>query len=479
MTGKKILLVEDDLITVKIIKQLLDLTGYQCSGVADSAEACLLSIKENRPDLVLMDISLQGKHDGIYAANKVRELYSIPVIFLTATEEEHVLEKAKHSQPYGYLIKPVNHRDLNSTIEIALYKHEVEQNLRIEHEKLETVTNSVGIGLATISTDYKVTWANDVLKKMFGEVENKKCYEFLNCGTVEVCKNCGVKEIFNKKTETHIHEHSTKDISGKKIWLEIIASPITDKNKKVLQALEVVVPVTEKKKLEAKLRETKQIRALASHLETVREEEKINIAREIHDELGQALTALKFDVSWLNKKLSGFEKQVPDTVIEKFRSMSSLIDSTMKTIRKIASDLRPGILDDIGLTASIEWQISEFEKRTGIKCNSKIEVNKLEFSKTKKTAFYRIFQEIMTNIVRHSKATKVSVWLKETPKNITLKVNDNGIGISVSKIKAAKSFGITGMKERALLLGGSLKISGSKKEGTTITVKIPKNELNN
>ncbi len=215
-----------------------------------------------------------------------------------------------------------------------------------------------------------------------------------------------------------------------------------------------------------------RLRQLSVYLQIVREEERTRIAREVHDELGQALTGCKLDLSWIANKLPKGKELKP--LLEKTRALSSHIDSTIQMVRRIATELRPGILDHLGLAAALEWQANEFQTRTGIKCDVRASLNDPVLHPDLNTAFFRIFQETLTNIIRHAGATLVSVNLKERDERIILEVKDNGRGISQPEISKTDSMGLLGMRERAALLGGSFKIAaGPGGKGTKVTVSIP------
>src|SRR4051812_30214686 len=209
-----------------------------------------------------------------------------------------------------------------------------------------------------------------------------------------------------------------------------------------------------------------KLRRLAAHLISVREEERAHIAREIHDELGQGLTGLKMEVTWLAKRL----REKP--LIEKTDSMCKLIDTTVQTVRKIATGLRPEMLDDMGLIAAVGWQAKEFQKRTGIRCRAKLPPE-VKFDMDISTTMFRIFQEILTNVARHSRATRVDIELLAGEDRIALEVVDNGVGITDSDVSGKKSLGLLGMHERALLFGGDVKITGTPGHGTRVSVSIP------
>lgn len=234
--------------------------------------------------------------------------------------------------------------------------------------------------------------------------------------------------------------------------------------------LSIARDITERKQAEEKLRRTsKLLRELATHLQSIREEERTMIAQEIHDELGQVLTALKIQVSLLANKLN--DNQEP--LKKKINLLSDMIDASVESVQKISAKLRPGILDELGIIAAIEWQAEEFEKLTNIKCSLVLPKEELILEKDKSTAIFRIFQESLTNIARHSEATRVQLSLLNYQSNICLEIQDNGKGITQEQIKDFKSLGIHGMEERALVFGGQVNIEGIAGKGTKVKVEIP------
>ncbi len=221
---------------------------------------------------------------------------------------------------------------------------------------------------------------------------------------------------------------------------------------------------------ETRLRQSnEQLRALTAHLQSVREEERTRIARQVHDELGQALTGLKLDLSWLAGNLPKGSR----TLQQKARALSACIDTTIQTVRRISTELRPGVLDNLGLVAAIEWQAQDFELRTGIRCSTTMMAAETIWDQDISTAFFRIFQETLTNIIHHAGASRVDVTLTLETDRLVLKVRDNGRGISEAAIASAKSIGLAGMRERAALLAGEVLFAGIPGQGTTVTVRIP------
>jgi PAS domain S-box-containing protein len=231
------------------------------------------------------------------------------------------------------------------------------------------------------------------------------------------------------------------------------------------------IDITDRVKAEAAMRErTEEIQKLTGYLENVREEERTRIAREIHDELGQQLTGLKMDAAWINKKISGSADQ---NIPGRIATMISLIDETVKTVRRISSELRPGILDDLGLLPALEWQCQEFEKRTGIISKCHAGLDDYNFDKNLSTNIFRICQEALTNVARHSQATEVETFLTREDDFIKVTIKDNGIGFDMEEVKAKRSLGLVGMRERAMLFQAELAINSEKGKGTMIVLKAP------
>lgn len=216
-------------------------------------------------------------------------------------------------------------------------------------------------------------------------------------------------------------------------------------------------------------RSNEQLRALSAHLQHVREEERTRIARQVHDELGQALTGLKLDVAWLAGNLPKRSR----SLLSKARTISACIDTTIQTVRRISTELRPGILDNLGLVAAVEWQAQDFQLRTGIRCTTSAMPAEAIWNRECSTACFRIFQETLTNVIHHAGATEVAVGMSVEAECLVLAIADNGRGISLEEAGSAKSIGLVGMRERVSLLGGEVVFAGVPGRGTTVTVRIP------
>ncbi len=248
-------------------------------------------------------------------------------------------------------------------------------------------------------------------------------------------------------------------------------SPVIGEKPGEIKAITVTSKdITERKQAEKELSESReQLRSLSAHLQSVREESQKLLAREIHDELGQDLTALKMDLSWMKGRLRPDQKLLQ----EKGAAMTKLSDAMIQTVKRITARLRPTLLDDLGVVAALEWESGEFAERTGIGCDLTVEPEGLDLDPDRVTTVYRIFQEALTNVARHAQATNVKISIKIHAGTLEMEIRDNGIGITEEQVASPRSFGLIGIRERVLQWDGEAIIEGRKGKGTTLAVTIP------
>lgn len=270
-----------------------------------------------------------------------------------------------------------------------------------------------------------------------------------------------------------LNRNYTKD--GKVIYCEWYNSVLRDEHGKVITVLSLTHDVTERMEAEEKLNESyRQIRSLSEHLQKIREEERTRIAREIHDELGQHLTVMKMDVSWLNKKIGDSN----DAVKQKLQDLMQLLNATVLSVRRISHELRPNLLD-LGLPVAIESHLKEFEKRSGIKTSFEQPEEEPQLPDSIKAGLFRIFQESITNVARHSSASYVRVDLIKKDDHLLLSIKDNGKGFEIEKVSAMKTLGILGIRERSEMMGGACEIQSSPDKGTLVKIIIPLDQETN
>ena len=230
--------------------------------------------------------------------------------------------------------------------------------------------------------------------------------------------------------------------------------------------------VIRERKTICKLKETQdELRNLSAYLQSVREQERKAVAREIHDELGQALTGLKMDLAWLEKRVT----QDPGAAMKKIKTMEKLLGQSILLTKSIITRLRPGMLDDLGLIAAAEWEVNEFSNRTGLACDLYLDVDDKSIDIDLRVAVFRVLQECLTNIARHANAAMVRIQLEINAEILVLTIEDDGVGITPEQISSSKSFGLMGMRERAHQFNGDFTISGVKEKGTTVKITFPLN----
>ncbi|MDP2804867.1 MAG: histidine kinase [Gallionellaceae bacterium] len=259
--------------------------------------------------------------------------------------------------------------------------------------------------------------------------------------------------------------------NGELKWLTLGSSPQTREDGKVeWEGLVVNVTQTKLDELEL-LRSQQQLREFSSHIQDAKEQERLRIAREVHDEIGGLLTAIKMDLAWMKERLPKTKKVLTD----KATTIENLVDKAMTAARNLAHSLRPGYLDSFGIVAAIEMEACEFEQRTGIKCllTHNDEEMELDLHPDVSIAIFRIFQESLTNIMKHAQATEVRILIQNSPQNIELTISDNGKGFSHDARMKPRSFGLRGIQERVAHFGGEVSFTSAPGQGTTVSVTVP------
>jgi PAS domain S-box-containing protein len=268
----------------------------------------------------------------------------------------------------------------------------------------------------------------------------------------------------------HLHrETDERALDGRPMIIEGDYICLYDREGRVIGHFGIQRDITDRRQAENEvIRSRQELRDLTARLQLVREEERTCLAREVHDELGQVLTGLKIDLAWLKPRVADRRE-----VAERVQSLIGRIDGAMDTVRRIASDLRPSLLDDLGLVAAVEWQAQEFERSTGITAELVVESVQPDLDDACATTVFRILQETLTNVVRHAHASRVYISLGVTDQELILQVKDNGRGITKSEMASPRSLGLIGSRERAIACGGELVIEGVRGKGTTVLLRIP------
>lgn len=344
-------------------------------------------------------------------------------------------------------------------------KKYIEDALKRSEEKYRILLETMNEGLFVLNFFGEITYANKKLIEMSGFGHG----ELIGRKAALLFKD---KELFSKKiAERHAGKSDTyeavflrKDGAGVDVLLS--ASPIFDKDGKVVGSFGIVTDISKQKESETELASAnRKLQELSEHMELIREEEKKSISHEIHDELGQILTAIKLEVSSM--------KNDDKVSIDKIADLVGMVDFAITTVRRISTDLRPVVLDYLGLVPALEWQFEEFLKKVKIEGELIAKKVEIEFPEKEKIAVFRIFQEALTNVARHSKASTINVSVEQIGNEMILTINDNGVGISKTELESPKSFGLIGMKERAFILNADLEIESLPGKGTTVVLKVP------
>jgi signal transduction histidine kinase len=343
----RILVVEDEGIVARDIAQQIGALGYEPVGIAATAAEALQLAEQLTPDLVLMDIQLGGAADGISAAEEIRNRFALPVVFLTAYSADEILQRAKLTEPFGYILKPFSERELSTTVAMALYKHRAETKL---------------------------------------------------------------------------------------------------------------------------LNTTRQLKALSRRVLEVQEMERRRVAVELHDELGQSLTAIKINLQ-LAARLK--DKPLEEINHENIR----IVEDALQQVRRLATTLRPSMLDDLGLAAALQWITDQSANRSGFAVSFHHVRAQPRLAPDIETACFRIVQEALTNIARHAQARQVNIRLDHEDGQLLLRISDDGCGFQQEEMQAralaGNSTGVLGMQERATLVGGQLTIASTPGTGSTVLMCCP------
>ncbi len=345
-------------------------------------------------------------------------------------------------------------------------RKQAETAVRVSEEKYRTLVEQAADSIALYNAEGVLLDTNTSASRLLGFTREEFSHMRLSDVLLpdEIAENPVQFDVLSSGISTvKIRRMRRKD--GSVVITEVRSQQLPDG-----RFLSVIRDMTERIKAEEELKSSyKAVRNLTAHLQNIREEERTNIAREIHDELGQQLTVLKMDVAWLNKKFQGPDEKVN----QRLKDLLTMLDETVQSVRRISSQLRPSLLDDLGLTAAMEWQLGEFEKRAGVKTSFKAPHDEFPIPEAAKTALFRIFQESLTNVVRHSAAKSLSVSLREDKQCLVMSITDDGVGFDPLKVAEKRTLGILGMKERTEMIGGTYEINAKPGNGTSVIVSVP------
>jgi len=323
-----------------------------------------------------------------------------------------------------------------------------------------------------------ITYINPEFTKMYGytagEVIGKTTPRILKSGLISAE---GYEQFWKVllNEQNIMEEYTNKCKDGRLIDIEGSADPILNDKDEIIGFLGIQRDITDRKHAEEKINNyLTKLKNLAAHLQTVREDERTAIARDIHDDMGQDLTALKIELSLIENEVKKKSVTINQSfLLNEIKDMQAIVNNTINKVRKLIRELRPEVLDNLGLQDALKWQAKEFEKRNRIKCSYTSNISEIDLDKKRSTAIFRILQETLTNIIKHAKASRVEISFNKKNGTLLLEINDNGKGFSLKDVDDTKSMGIIGMRERVAVFGGELEISSQVKKGTKVIVSIP------
>jgi PAS domain S-box-containing protein len=472
MAKSKILIVEDEWIIANDIKSSLKDLGYNVVAVAATGNEAIEKAKSQTPDLILMDIVLQGDIDGIEASKQIMTYLDMPVVYLTAYTDDKRLKQAKKSGAYGYLIKPFKDRELQATIEMALYKHKMEKKLKQSESRLLTTLKSIND--AVISTDKKglVTFMNPLSQSLTGyKIKSAKGKHLQNIFNIK----SEVPDFINTTLENIIQEGLTIEqakylLYGRdkpSINIELSFAPITDDKDKISGLVIIFRDITKRIAIESKLLDyQKQLQTLTSTLSLFEENEKRRIATELHDCVGQTLALSKIKLGLLNKSAPTPELK------SSIKEILQLIEQTIKETRTLTFELSPPTLYELGLRHAVQWLIDQFREKHGIKVELENSGFDKPFDNNVRYFLFQAIRELLFNIIKHAQATKVKITLSGNNNNLCITVEDNGVGFAKPSVNH-DGFGLFNIRERMNHINGTFEVDSKNGRGTRVTLVAP------
>jgi len=480
MSSLNILLIEDDAALQEVLAEMLDYIGDYAVQNAFSGEQALEIIKENPPELVLMDIGLQGKIDGIQTAKSITDFIDIPIIYITGASDRQTIERAKLTSPYGYLIKPIDTTELRATIEIALNKHRYEKQIKKHEQLLSTTLNSISDGVITTNRQGQITYFNRAAEQITGwtypEVLDKDAITVLALfqeegnNNQDNYSNSISKDYFAGGSAGNHFTMRTKN--QEKIPVEVSSSPVLNDKKQETGKVFVFRDITARKEAESKLQAYQEkLRSLASSLSLIEDTQRREFATQLHESIGQMLAMSK--VKMANTATSELDEEVRSV----FDEVYQLIDKSLQIIRSLTSEISPPALYEIGLEAGIQWLLDKVTDEYDIQATFDKPKEPVSLDKNIRITLFSAIRELVYNAAEHAQATRLNLTLSKDSQSIMIRVSDNGVGFDAERVleemDTSERLGLFNIRERIEYLQGKFEIDSVAGEGTTGMITIP------
>jgi PAS domain S-box-containing protein len=457
-----ILAVDDVAQNQALLNAVLRQAGYDVI-TAGSGQQAIELVQQHHPDLILLDVMMPGM-DGYETCRQIKALqgvHDMPVIFVTALHEVQDETQGFDAGAVDYIHKPISVPLMLARVKLHLAQNEQRRSLE---GMFESVVESAPDAFILSNTDGLIVRVNARAEQLFGYTRQELVGQ-----PIERLIPLRLRERHIQQRQDFPRQPQPLRMGANIICLrqdgsefpgDISISPLQTHHEPL--HLAVVRDMSERKRQET------QLRALAAQLESSREEERKHIAREVHDELGQVLTALRMDVSLLRLRFAALDPQLA----EKVQDMKTLVDRGIQGVRNVAANLRPAALD-MGLVAALEWLCDESSSRADIPCTLQLSHAEFDLDEARAVTVFRIVQESITNVARYAQASKIDIHLEQSGNALRVSVQDDGQGFDPAQAAGKKSFGLLGMRERALRLGGRLDIHSTPQQGTTVVLTIP------
>lgn len=476
---KGVIVVEDDPDAAYILERTLKKIDIPALATVATGEGAIEQAGKLAPDLILMDIMLQGEMDGIEAANIITERYDIPVIFLTAYTGEELIQRAATSEHYGYLLKPIDPRQLSVSIDVTMRQHFLEQQLAISRAWFQETMMGIGDSVITTNSAEKIDFINPSAEQLLN-TKSKEVVGLHLPDVLEIVDSSG-KKVTQKVIKTtdkagsyHRKEYIFKSPDDSNVPVDVTVIPIISK-KKMIGWVIFLQDISERKRYEEDLVKTRddlrsykeELQLLSNNLRSLQEKERGQISREIHDEIAQNLARIRMDIQALRGKITDEKSK------ELASNTSELVGECITSVRRIATELRPRILDDVGLIAAVQWQLDQIRNRYNLSIDLATDPEEFEIDPEMAVDIFRIIQESLQNVVKHANATKVSINLEHTYDSVNLEVHDNGSGFETYELTPTHSLGIVGMRERTNRWKGTFNVTSSENKGCMVKASFP------
>lgn len=459
------------MILTEQLRRFLEKHGYSVEVFAHG-EPCLAQLNGGvLPDLILMDINLgKDRLNGPDVTEKIHAKYDIPVVLHSAYTDKATLDMTKDMTKYGYIQKvPGNEQFVLATIDMALKLYSTEKELRTSEEFHRKTLSNISDTVLLTDEEGNLIYVCPNVDVIFGYSPG----EVLAFANIE--SFAGNLQISNEELYRHEEIRNIKQrISDKQGYTHVLLSNVKRISiggaARLLYTFHDITELSEKE--EALKRSEQMYRDLSKHLQNIREEQNEELSREIHDELGQSLTALKMNLTYVDQSLSQNTVNT-DALRETVYDMERIVEGTVKKVRKISTELRPSVIDTEGIMEALRWQVEEFEKVFNIKVQLALPYDEVNLGKQSSLHVFRIVQESLTNCVRHSGASEIHVSANIDDQCFTIAIEDNGYGFETDSTDQDSGFGIMGMKERAKQCEGTVYIRSVPGKGTRVQIEIP------